>query len=303
MSMPTRPSVTEGLAAAQAPDTGTLLKATLRLYRAHALLFVGVVAALNVPLQLITLALTLTTPRIPPFAVSVLVRLPSTQGSTVALTHPLTAAHIAAFAGIGARAVVGFVLSTLVGTVTTAALAVVIARRREGRAVSIAGAYRAVWERLGALLGAFVWAAARFVVLFVLCPTVVGLVVFIYCLVAWALIPQVVMLEGRSAVAASTRSRRLLTGHWRRASNLFVVIVVLALALIGIPPVILAALLAHALHVPVPLLQGLLGIVIALFVQPFAAAATTTLYIDLTTRAQTPIVPAVGQEEVMVATH
>jgi len=79
--------------------------------------------------------------------------------------------------------------------------------------------------------------------------------------------------------------------------------VVLALALIGIPPVILAALLAHALNVPVPLLQGLLGIVIALFVQPFAAAATTTLYIDLTTRAQTPIVPAVGQEEVMVATH
>lgn len=236
MSMPTRPGGAEGVDAAPAPATGALLTETLRLYRAHALLFIGVVAALNVPLQLITLALTLTTPRIPPFAVSVLVRLPSTQGSTVALTHPLTAAHIAAFAGIGARAVGGFVLSTLVGLLTTAALAVVIARRREGHVVSIAVAYHALRERLGALLGAFVWAVARFVVLFVLCPTVVGLVVFIYCLVAWALIPQAVMLEGRGAVAASTRSRRLIAGHWRRASNLFVVVVVLEIVLIGGAP-------------------------------------------------------------------
>jgi len=209
----------------RSPDTGALLRETLRLYRANALLVIGVVALLNVPLQLITLALNLTAPRIPPFTVSVLLNLPSTRGSTVALAHPLTAQHIAAFASIGARAVVGFVLSALVGTLTPAALAVVGARRRARRAVSVVAAYHAVLERLGALLVAFLWAAGRFIVLFLLCPTVVGLVLFIYFLVAWALIPQVVMLEGSSGGAASKRSRRLVKGRWRRTSNLFVVVV------------------------------------------------------------------------------
>ncbi|MDQ2830976.1 MAG: hypothetical protein M3Y74_18260, partial [Chloroflexota bacterium] len=183
----------------------------------------------------------------------------------------------------------------------TAALAVVITRRREGRAVSVAAAYRAVRSRLGALLGAYVWAAARFIVLFLLCPTIVGLVVFIYCLVAWALIPQAVMLEGSGAFAASGRSRRLVTGHWRRASNLFVVVVVLTLTLIGVPAAILAALLARSLGLPAPLVQGLLGALIALVVQPFAAAATTILYVDLTTRQRTPVNPAMDPEAVMAS--
>lgn len=301
MPLSTQHDVGGRMADDRSPDTGALLRETLRLYRANALLVIGVVALLNVPLQLITLALNLTAPRIPPFTVSVLLNLPSTRGSTVALAHPLTAQHIAAFASIGARAVVGFVLSALVGTLTTAALAVVVARRRERRAVSVVAAYHAVLERLGALLVAFLWAAGRFIVLFLLCPTVVGLILFIYFLVAWALIPQVVMLEGSSGGAASKRSRRLVKGRWRRASNLFVVVVVLALVLIGVPPAILAPLLAHPLGVPTPLLQGLLGILIALLVQPLAAAATTTLYVDLKARDNAPAVsPTEGREPVMV---
>ncbi len=266
------------------PTAGALLKEALRLYRANALLFIATVALLNVPLQLLSLLLNLTAPRIPPLTVSVLLNLPSTQGSTVALTHPLTAAHSAAFVNLGVRAAVGLVLSFLVGVLTTAALAVVIARRREGRAVGPLAAYRAVVERFGALLGAFWWAAARFVVLFLLCPTVIGLVLFIYFLVAWALIPQAVMLEGSGGWTASKRSRRLVKSQWQRASNLFVVVVVLVLVLIGLPPTILAAVLAHPLGLPAPLLQSLFGILIALFVQPLTAAATTVLYYDLKAR-------------------
>jgi len=270
------------------PDAGALLKDALRLYTRNAPVFIATVALLNVPLQLLTMALNLTAPRIPAFTVSVRLNVPSTQGSTVALAHPLTSAHIAAFASIGVRAIVGLILSSLIGVLTTAALAVVITRRRAGRPVTPVAAYRAVAERRGALLVAFLWAALRFVVLFLLCPTVIGLVLFIYCLVAWALIPQAVMLEGCGGSAASTRSRRLIKGHWQRASNLFVFVVVLVLVVIGLPPAILAALLAHPLGLPAPLLQGLLGILIALVVQPLAAAATTVLYIDLKARQDVP---------------
>ena len=261
-----------------------MLKETLRLYRANALLFIGIVALLNVPLQLVTLVLNLTAPRIPPVAVSVLLNLPATQGSTVTLVHPLTAAYLVAVADLGTRAVVGVLLSLVAGTLTTAALAVAGTRVRAGQAVSIMDAYRAVRERLGALTIAFLWAAVRLFVLFLLCPTVIGLVLFIYFLVAWALIPQAVMVEGRSGGAASGRSRRLVKGQWQRASNLFVAVIALTLVFIGVPSIILGALLAHPLGVPMPLVQGIAGILIGLFIQPLAAAATTTLYVDLTTR-------------------
>jgi len=270
------------------PDATALLKDALRLYGRNAPVFIATVALLNVPLQLLTIALNLTAPRIPPLTVLLLLHLPSTQGSTVTLTHPLTSAHIAAFAGIGGRAVVGLILSSLVGVLTTAALAVVITRQRAGRPVTPIAAYRAVVERRRALLVAFLWAGLRFVVLFLLCPTILGLVLFIYFLVAWALIPQAVMLEGSGGGAASKRSRLLITGHWQRASNLFVLVVVLVLVVIGLPPVILAALLAHPLGLPAPLVQGLVGILLALFVQPLAAAATTVLYLDLRARTTMP---------------
>ncbi len=292
MSMSPRPVATAAVPDERPPDTGALLKEALRLFGRNAPLFIATVALLNVPLQLVTMLLNLTAPRIPPLTVSVLLRLPATQGSTIALAHPLTSAHIAAFAGIGGRAVVGLALSSLIGVLTTAALAVVIAHRRAGRLATPFMAYRALAARRGALLGAFLWAALRFIVLFLLCPTVIGLVLFIYFLVAWALIPQVVMLEGSGGGGASKRSRQLIKGHWQRASNLFVCVVVLVLVVIGLPPAILAALLAHPLSLPAPLLQSILSILIALFVQPLAVAATTVLYVDLKTRKEAPVVLA-----------
>jgi hypothetical protein len=296
MSVSSRQNGGAGAGDERPPDAGAMLKETLRLYRANFLPFVLTVAALNAPLQLLTLLLNLTAPHIPPLTVSALLNLPSTQGSKVALTHPLTAAHIAAFVGIGARAVVGLILSSLVGVLTVAALSVVIARRRAGQPAGVGTAYRAVAARLGSLLAAFLWAALRFVVLFLLCPTIIGLVLFIYFLVAWALIPQAVMLEDSRGGAASGDSRRLVKGHWQRASNLFVFVVVLVLVVIGLPPAILAALLSHPLGLPAPLLQGLLGILIALFVQPLAAAATTVLYFDLKARKEASSDPAIARQ-------
>lgn len=277
-------------------SAGPLLKETLRLYRAHALLFIGVVALLDIPLQIVSLVLNLTAPRIPPFTVSVLLNLPSTRGSIIRFIHPLTTEHIVAFAGIGVRAVVGFVLSSFVGTLTTAALAVVIVGLRDGRHVSIRAAYRAVRERLNALIVAFLWAGARFIVLFLLCPTVIGLVLFIYFLVAWALIPQMVMLEGSSGGVASRRSRQTIKGRWRLASNLFIAVVVLTLVLIAVLPAILTPLLAQPLGLPTPLVQAILATVVALFVQPLAAAATTTLYIDLTGHSDVSTMPTSSRD-------
>ncbi len=267
------------------PATGAMLKETLRLYRADAARFVAVVAVLNAPMQAVTALLNLTAPRIPPLTVSALVNLPSLQGSTLRLARPFTTAHLSAIVEIGVRAVGGLVLSSLVGVLTTAALATVIVGRMEGRSVGVGAAYRAVAARLGALLAAFGWAAIRFAILFLLCPTIVGLVAFIYVLVAWALIPQAVMLEGSGGGAASGRSRRLVKGHWQQASNLFIVVVVLVLALIGVPSALFAAALGHLLGLPSPLLQTVLSIGIAFVVQPLAAAATTVLYIELKARA------------------
>ncbi len=273
------------------PATGAMLKETLRLYRADAARFVAVVAVLNAPMQVVTALLNLTAPRIPPLTVSALVKLPSLQGSTFRLVQPFTTAHVAAIVEIGVRAIGGLVLSSLVGVLTTAALATIIVGRMEGRPIGVGAAYRAVRTRLGALLGAFCWAAIRFAILFLLCPTIVGLVLFIYVLVAWALIPQAVMLEGSGGGGASGRSRRLVKGHWQQASNLFIVVVVLVLVLIGIPPALLAAALSHALGLPSPLLQTALSIGIALVVQPVAAAATTVLYIELKARAAAAPLP------------
>jgi len=297
MSISPRPDATAVAPDERPPDAGAMLKEALRLYGRNAPLFIATVALLNVPLQLVTILLNLTAPRIPPLTVSVLLNLPSTQGSKAALAHPLTSAHIAAFAGIGGRAVVGLVLSSLVGVLTTAALAMVIAYRRGGRPVTPFMAYRAATTHLSQLLVAFLWAALRFVVLFLLCPTIIGLVLFIYFLVAWALIPQAVILDGAGGGGASKRSRQLIKGHWQRASNLFVFVVVLVLVVIGIPPAILAALLAHPLGLPAPLLQGILSILIALVVQPLAVAATTVLYFDLKTRKEAPSAQTVTRQE------
>jgi len=259
---------------ARGPGSGGLLKRTFRLYRDNIVLFVATVAVFYLPLQIVGRLLTVTAPPLPAIMVSALFTLGASQPLKVTLVHPITAASIATLTSIGARAVASLVLTSLTG------LAVVIDRRSRGARMGPAAAASAVLSHIGPLLGAFVWAGARFIVLFLLCPTIVGLVAFIYFLVTWALIPQVVMLDGAGGGAASGRSRALFRGAWRMSSNFFLLVVVLAAVLTFVPTIVVGVILAHTAGQD-DLSGSVAVLVIGLLAQPVQATATTVLYREL----------------------
>jgi len=265
---------------ARGPGSGGLLKRTFRLYRDNIVLFVATVAVFYLPLQIVGRLLTVTAPPLPAIMVSALFTLGASQPLKVTLVHPITAASIATLTSIGARAVASLVLTSLTGLLATAALAVVIDRRSRGARMGPAAAASAVLSHIGPLLGAFVWAGARFIVLFLLCPTIVGLVAFIYFLVTWALIPQVVMLDGAGGGAASGRSRALFRGAWRTSSNFFLLVVVLAAVLTFVPTIVVGVILAHTAGQD-DLSRSVAVLVIGLLAQPVQATATTVLYREL----------------------
>jgi hypothetical protein len=150
---------------------------------------------------------------------------------------------------------------------------------RDGRADRTIGeTFRAVQPRLPSAIVAGVLAAIGIGIGFLLL-----IIPGLYLLTIWSMLIPVIVLEGRSAGEAFSRSRELVRGNgW----NVFGLVVVTFL-LVGI-----ASALIRALFLPLPdFLDAWLGSLVAHSLTiPFAAAALTTAYFTL--RAQGASEPA-----------
>jgi Membrane domain of glycerophosphoryl diester phosphodiesterase len=123
------------------------------------------------------------------------------------------------------------------------------------------------------LLGAFLLAA---VVVGTLSFTAIGLILVVWLLVRWALIAQVVILEGKSPRAALRRSSQLVRGDWWRVASLVLFVTTIGL-LLG---PLLGAILLFATSASFNFVN-LISSLVYVFALPFVAIATTYLYFDL----------------------
>jgi hypothetical protein len=151
---------------------------------------------------------------------------------------------------------------------------------RDGRADrSIGETYASVQPRLPALIAAGLLAgiAIGIGLLFFIVP---GL----FLLTIWSMLVPVIVIEGRAAGEAFTRSREIVRGHgWP----------VFGLILITFITIGIASALIRLVFAPLPnFLDDWLGSLVAHSLTiPFAAAALTTAYFKLVTLAARPVAP------------
>jgi hypothetical protein len=171
---------------------------------------------------------------------------------------------------------VGTILTLLGLALVQAATACALVEIDQGRTIGPIHAYRLALTRVRPLLGAL---AIAVVVWVVLSSTGVLLPVAIWLAVGWALLAQVVELEGCSAIGALRRSGRLVRRRWFRVASLVGVGVVLVLAIGPLAGAVLIVLT----DAPLPLLNLVAGLIYALAV-PFVAIVTSYVYFDARTR-------------------
>jgi hypothetical protein len=162
----------------------------------------------------------------------------------------------------------------LVQAATACALIDIDAERPTGPVA----AYRQALGRTRPLLGAVAIVA---VVWALLTWTAFLIPIAVWLAVRWALVAQVVELEGLRAVAAVRRSAELVRGRWWRVGS--IVGVGAALSIVAGPFV--GALLILLTDWPLTVLNLIAGVVYAL-AMPFVALATSYVYFDLRVRYQ-----------------
>jgi hypothetical protein len=180
-------------------------------------------------------------------------------------------------------ALIGF---TLVQAATTCALV----ELDEDRSVGPVAAYKLALRRARPLIGGLGLAAAAWVAL---TTTTLLVPVAIWLAVRWALLAQVVELEGTSAMGGLRRSFQLVRRRWLRVASL--VGVGAALALLAGP--LVGAVLILLTNAPLPLLNLVAGVVYAL-AMPFVALTTSYVYFDARARNE---LPAEREPEVLPA--
>jgi hypothetical protein len=174
-----------------------------------------------------------------------------------------------------ATAVLGFglVVNLLGLTIVQAACANAIVELSSTGRATPSVAYRATWRRIGPLIGGLAVAAVAVAVAQL---TLVGLPIAIWLGIRWSLLAQAVALDDAGALGALGRSTRLVRGNWWRTASLTALVTGIALAL---GPLVGTLLLfsTNASFDFVNLASDLVYVVAL----PFAAIATTYLYLDL----------------------
>ena len=158
-----------------------------------------------------------------------------------------------------------------------AALVELVEDVRDGRADRTIGeTYRAVQPRLPAVIAAGVLAAIGIGIGFLLL-----IVPGLYLLTIWSMLVPVIVIEGRSAGEAFTRSREVVRGNGWSVFGL----ILITFLLVGISSGVIRLILS-----PLPgFLDTWLGSLVAHSVTiPFAAATLTTAYFQLTKPATVP---------------
>lgn len=255
---------------------GDILDETLSLYRENFLLVLGTIAVIEVPLQIIIVIFSLSLANVAPAA-------PQTGASTTATTPNISTGTAIGLSVFG----LALALITIVAfTVMTGALAIVISRRYLGRATTVGEAYRAAFSRAGALILAGIWVAIRIVLLLLACFVLVGIPFLIYFGVAWALVSQVIVLEGVDGFAASRRSRELMRGFWWKTLGVLIVTGLLVAILSQAVPTVIGGAVESAVPSEVgrAIVNGIIALLIGLLLQPVQFIATTLLFYDLKMR-------------------
>ncbi len=170
---------------------------------------------------------------------------------------------------------IGTTLTLLGLALVQAATACALVRIDAGEEIGPVQAYRQALRQIRPLLGAAGIAVAVWIGL---TATAILIPVAIWLAIRWALLAQVVELEGQSAAGALRRSGRLVRGRWLRVATL---VGMSALALVAGP--FLGALLILVTDAPLPLLNLVAGVVYA-FALPFVALTTSYVYFDARTR-------------------
>jgi hypothetical protein len=166
---------------------------------------------------------------------------------------------------------------TLLGLVSVQAATVcALFELDAGRAVSPWQAYRIAATRIRPLFGGLALAVGVWVVLN---ATAILIPVAVWLVVRWALLAQVVELEGCSAFGGLRRSAALVRGRWFRVASLVGIGTLLGLA----TGPFVGALLILLTDAPLALLNVVAGVVYAL-VLPFVALTTTYVYFDARVR-------------------
>jgi uncharacterized membrane protein len=235
---------------------GQILSASARMYVRHARVFLGI------GVLLIPLALVLTFLQKLVLDGFGLIGVDSDSESAGALV-------IVAFA-------IGLAFTVLGLALVQAATACALVRIDQERPVDPVVAYRDALRQFRPLVGS---AAIVALVLAVLSSTAILLPVGVWLAVRWALVGQVVVLEGRRAVPAVRRSAVLVRRKWFRVAS--IVGVGAGLAIVAGPFV--GAVLILLTEIPFTLINVLAGVVYAL-TMPFVALATSYVYFDLRTR-------------------
>ena len=198
----------------------------------------------------------------------------------------LLSALAAAAAGDGVAAGVFWgVIAFTIGVVgyfwVQAALVELVHDVRDGRADrSVGETYRTVQPRLPAVIAAGVLAAIAIGIGFLLL-----IVPGLFLLTIWSMLVPVIVIEGRAAGEAFTRSREVVRGNGWSVLGLIIVTFLL---------VAIASAVIRLVFSPLPdFLDNWIGSLVAHSLTiPFAAAALTTAYFHLTARAaaEVPVV-------------
>jgi len=241
---------TAPLRVARRRSWGQVLTAAARMYASRPFLFVGI-GLVTLPVSIVISLLQ-----------AGIVRLSQTGGSG------------------GEAGGLRLALAFWIGTVLTlgglalvqAASARAIVELDAGRPISPLGAFRAVLDDIGALVGALAVAVAVVSLLWI---TVVLIPIAIWLIVRWALLVPAVELEHRSALGALHRSASLVRRQWLKVGTLVVVAAVVAI----VAGPLVGAVLILLVDLPFELVNVLASLLYAV-AMPFVAITTAYVYFD-----------------------
>ena len=163
------------------------------------------------------------------------------------------------------------VVSIVAYALMEGALIHAVSEQSLGRTIGVGRAYRFVWRRLGAMIGAQILAALA---LFLMSITIIGIPFAIYFGIRWAFIMQAALLEGAGPTAALSRSSDLVKDNWWRVVGIMLVVGMVVGAIGSI------------LGLTVGWIPYAGSVIAGILPTPIAITAATLLYYDLRVRQQ-----------------